>query len=219
MKTKPTTNEPPPTSTTFAGRQARASYYAFLRFYFEHNGSSRKMSWKTAKKKLTKRSLPEEPLRREEAPSKKGKNQKIDSAPRSFLFCKSFSRSLRKGPNFVRRFGLGWGGELLLCCAGRGEDAVLRTFWTTSGHIWWRLTVVGMLSVGQEKQKKKREDLLEWSQHRQVETWYHYSCLFWSCILALKIRHHLHEMCVNSLNIAYNILKTLAASWRLPKPT
>lgn len=155
MKTKPTTNEPPPTSTTFAGRQARASYYAFLRAYFEHNGSSRKMSWKTAKKKLTKRSLPEEPLRREEAPSKKGKNQKIDSAPRSFLFCKSFSRSLRKGPNFVRRFGLGWGGELLLCCAGRGEDAVLRTFWTTSGHIWWRLTVVGMLSVGQEKQKKK----------------------------------------------------------------
>lgn len=219
MKTKPTTNEPPPTSTTFAGRQARASYYAFLRSYFEHNGSSRKMSWKTAKKKLTKRSLPEEPLRREEAPSKKGKEPKNRFCAKVISVLQKFFEKPKEGPQFCASVWVGlrrWAFALLRW-KGRRRCAThfLDDFWshlvTSDGGRY----VVGWPG----ETKKKREDLLEWSQHRQVETWYHYSCLFWSCILALKIRHHLHEMCVNSLNIAYNILKTLAASWRLPKPT
>lgn len=87
---------------------------------------------KQQQKKITKCSLPEEPLRREEAPSKKGKEPKNRFCAKVISVLQKFFEKPKEGPQFCASVWV----ELLLCCAGRGEDAVLRTFWTTFGHIW-----------------------------------------------------------------------------------
>lgn len=148
MKTKPTTNEPPPTSTTFAADRQGQVITHFCVLTLSTTAAVEKCHEQQQKK--THEMFPSgKPLRREEVPPKKGKNQKIDSAPRSFLFCKSFSRSPRKGPILcVSWVGLLWKGRRR--CATHFLDDFWPHLVTSDGCRF----VVGW-------SEKKREDLLE----------------------------------------------------------